>query len=187
VAPKPESNDDFAGTGLPIEQYQQDAARLSADEFDSRHGGAFLLLSATSLKHPKSGTATEVNLLDFGDADEAGERTAGLAVQVFPIRAASESLMHLMTVGRTSRNDLTIPDISVSRFHAFFRRSPDNRFQLQDAGSTNGTTVNGISVCTKEAGPPTDLDTGDNIRFGQIDVTFLKADALRSFVLKFDG
>jgi hypothetical protein len=138
------------------------------------------------LKQPKSGTATEVHLLDFGDPGEAGERTAGLSVQVFPIRAATESLMHLVTVGRTSRNDLTIPDISVSRFHAFFRRTPEGRIQLHDAGSTNGTTVNGISVCTKDAGPPTDLETGDNVRFGQIDVTFLKADALRSFVLKFD-
>jgi hypothetical protein len=186
VTSKPEKHNDFAGSGLPIERFREDADRLSADEFDSRHGSAFLLLSATSLTQPKSGTATEVNLLDFGEADGAGERTAGLSVQVFPVRAATESLTHLVTVGRTSRNDLTIPDISVSRFHAFFRRTPDGRFQLHDAGSTNGTTVNGISVRTKEAGPPTDLETGDNVRFGQIDVTFLKADALRSFVLKFD-
>ena len=183
---KPKQGDDFAGSGLPIERFREDAERLSNDEFAARHGGAFLLLSATSLKQPKSGTATEVNLLDLGDADEAGERTAGLLVQVFPIRAATDSLTHLVTVGRTSRNDLTIPDISVSRFHAFFRHTPDDRFQLQDAGSTNGTTVRGISVCTKETGPPTDLETGDNVRFGQIDVTFLKADALQSFVLKFD-
>ncbi len=183
---KPRQGDDFAGSGLPLESFRQDAQRLSADDFDSRHGSAFLLLSATALKQPKSGTATEVNLLDFGEEDEAGERTAGLSVQVFPIRAATNSLAHLVTVGRTSRNDLTIPDISVSRFHAFFRRTPDGRFQLHDADSSNGTTVNGFSVCTKETGPPTDLETGDNVRFGQIDVTFLKADALQSFVLKFD-
>ena len=184
---KPKPGDDFAGSGLPIERFREDAEQLSADEFDRRHGTAFLLLSATSLKQPKSGTATEVNLLDLGGADEAGERTAGISLQVFPIRAATNSLTHLVTVGRTSRNDLTIPDISVSRFHAFFRRTPDDRIQLHDAGSTNGTTVNGLSVCTKEAGPPTDLNTGDNVRFGQIDVTFLEADALRSFVLKFEG
>ena len=182
---KPIQGNDFSRSGLPIEWFREDAERLSADEFESRHASAFLLLSATSLKQPKSGSATEVNLLDLGEADEAGERTAGLSVQVFPIRAATNSLTHLVTVGRTPRNDLTIPDISVSRFHAFFRRTPDDRIQLHDAGSSNGTTVNGLSVCTKETGPPTDLETGDNVRFGQIDVTFLNAEALRSFVLKF--
>jgi hypothetical protein len=29
------------------------------------------------------------------------------------------------------------------------------------------------------------LTSGDNIRFGQVDVTFLEADALRSYVTKF--
>jgi hypothetical protein len=30
-----------------------------------------------------------------------------------------------------------------------------------------------------------DVKSGDNIRFGQVDVTFLEADALRSYVAKF--
>jgi hypothetical protein len=59
--------------------------------------------------------------------------------------------------------------------------------QIIDAGSSNGTTVNGFSVCTKQAGPPTNLKSGDSIRFGQVDTTFLDAKALRSFVLKFDA
>jgi pSer/pThr/pTyr-binding forkhead associated (FHA) protein len=102
-----------------------------------------------------------------------------------PIRAAKASLTHLITVGRATKNDVTISDISVSRFHAFFKRGPTGGFQLQDAGSSNGTIVNESSVCTKEAGPPMDVKSGDNIRFGQVDVTFLEANALRSYVAKF--
>jgi pSer/pThr/pTyr-binding forkhead associated (FHA) protein len=102
-----------------------------------------------------------------------------------PIRAAKGSLTHLITVGRAVKNDVTISDISVSRFHAFFKRSRVGGFQLQDAGSSNGTIVNESSVCMKEAGPPMDVKSGDNIRFGQVDVTFLEADALRSYVAKF--
>ena len=91
----------------------------------------------------------------------------------------------MITVGRAAKNDVMISDISVSRFHAFFKRSPAGRFQLHDAGSSNGTIVNGSSVCTKENGPATELHSGDNIRFGQVDATFLELDALRSFVEKF--
>jgi hypothetical protein len=180
---KPEQVGNRATSGLRIEDLRSDAARLSAEEFEDRHGNAFLLLSSTGFKQPKSATSTEVLLLDLGE--EAGERTAGVSVRVMPIRAAEKSLTHLITVGRTAKNDVTIADISVSRFHAFFKRNPVGVFQLHDAGSTNGTIVNGASVCTKEAGSPTDVKSGDNIRFGQVDVTFLEADALRSYVAKF--
>ena len=87
--------------------------------------------------------------------------------------------------GRDPVCDLVLSDISVSRFHAFLKRGPNGGFQLQDAGSSNGTLVNGASVCRKEAGPPTNVKSGDNIRFGQVDVTFLEADAMRSYLAKF--
>lgn len=180
---KPEAAGRRAASGLRIEDLRSDAARLSADEFETQHGNAFLLLSSTGFKQSKSATSTEVLLLD--PEEEVGERTAGVSVQIVPIRAAKNSLTHLITIGRTEKNDVTLSDISVSRFHAFFKRNPAGGFQLHDAGSTNGTTVNGLSVSTREAGPPTNVKSGDNIRFGQLDVTFLEADALRSYLAKF--
>ena len=170
-------------SGIRIEDLRPDATRLSPEEFKTRYGEAFLLLSSAGFKQPKSATSTEVLLLDLGE--EAGERTAGVSVRVMPIRASKTSLTHLITVGRAVKNDVMLADISVSRFHAFFKRTPAGGFQLQDAGSSNGTIVNESSVCTKEAGPPADVKSGDNIRFGQVDVTFLEADALRSYVAKF--
>ena len=172
-----------SGSGLRIEDLRADASRLSAEDFAEQYGNAFLLLSSASFRQSKSASSTEVLLLDLGE--DVAERTAGVSVQILPIRASKSSLNHLITVGRTSKNDVTISDISVSRFHAFFKRSPAGGFQLHDAGSTNGTTVNGSSVCTREAGPPTNVTSGDNIRFGQVDVTFLEVDALRSYVEKF--
>ena len=172
-----------AKTVLRIEDLRSDAARLSPEEFADRYGEAFLLLSSTGFKQPKSATSTEVLLLDSDE--DGGERTAGVSVRVMPIRSAKDSLTHLVTVGRASTSDVAIADISVSRFHAYFKRSPAGGFQLFDAGSTNGTIVNESSVWKKEAGPARDVKSGDNIRFGQVDVTFLEADALRSYVAKF--
>jgi hypothetical protein len=166
-----------------IENLRSDAAGLSAEEFEDRYGSAFLLLSSTGFKQPKGTASTEVLLLDLGE--DVGECTAGVSVRVVPVRASENALTHLITVGRRADSDVTIADISVSRLHAFFKRRPDGGFSLQDVGSTNGTTVNEVSVCTKETGPPTDLKSGDDIRFGQIDLTFLEVDALRSFVVKF--
>ena len=180
---KPEKNESTMELGLRIEDLREDAARLSLDEFKNRYGEAFLLFSSAGFKCPKSATSTEVLLLDL--EDEVAARTAGVSVRAFPIQAANPSLSHLITLGRTAKNDLTILDISVSRFHAFFKRNTEGCFQLHDAGSSNGTIVNGFSVCTKETGPPTDLHSGDNIRFGQVDATFLEVDALRSYIAKF--
>lgn len=170
-------------SGLRIEDLRADLARLSAEAFQERYGSAFLLLSSAGFKRPKSATSTEVLLL--APDEEASERTAGVSVRVLPIRASENSHAHLITVGRASNNDVTIGDISVSRFHAFFKHNPSGGFQLHDAGSSNGTIVNESPVCTKEAGPPADLKSGDNIRFGQVDVTFLEVDALRSYIAKF--
>lgn len=180
---KAEQAGNNAKSGIRIEDLRSDAAGLSAEEFEDQYGSAFLLLSSTGFRQPKSATSTEVLLLGLGEG--AGERTEGLSVRVIPIRAAENSHTHLITVGRTSRNDVSIADISVSRFHAFFKRNPSGGFQLHDVGSTNGTIVNESSVFTKETGPPTDVKSGDNIRFGQIDVTFLEVDALRAYVAKF--
>ena len=170
---------------IRIEDLRADATSLSPEEFQNRHGDAFLLLSSAGFKQPKNATSTEVLLLDPGE--EVGERTAGVSIRAMPIRAAKDSPTHLITIGRAAKNDVVLADISVSRFHAFFKRSPVGGFQLQDAGSSNGTIVNEYSVCTRETGPPTDVKSGDNIRFGQVDVTFLEVNALRSYVAKFEG
>jgi hypothetical protein len=180
---KSETTGNRATSEFRIEDLRSDAAGLSAEEFEDRYGSAFLLLSSTGFRQPKNATSTEVLLLDPGEG--AGECTAGVSIRVIPIRATENALTHLITVGRSGNSDVTIADISVSRFHAFFKRNPDGGFSLQDVGSTNGTTVNEFSVCTKEMGPPTDIKSGDNIRFGQVDLTFLEVDALRSYVVKF--
>ncbi len=91
-----------------------------------------------------------------------------------------------MSIGRTSNNDVVIPDLSVSRFHAFLKPLEDGRFQLQDAGSVNGSSINGDAVPRQGSGPPMDLKSGDNVRLGRVELTFLDADALREFVLEHD-
>ena len=168
------------GTGLALEALVDDARVLAPDAFEARHGSGFLLVTAARVDGRRGESTTHLLL---GDDDPAA-RTADLGLAVYPLRPKRESPSDLVTLGRESRHDLVIPDASVSRFHAFAKRAPDGRFLIQDAESTNGTSVNGRSVPSRGPGPAEPLNPGDTVRLGQVEFTFTDAAGLRSFVQK---
>ncbi|MCA1557624.1 MAG: FHA domain-containing protein, partial [Acidobacteria bacterium] len=71
-----------------------------------------------------------------------------------------------ITIGRSARNDLCIPDPFASRVHAEVRREGD-QFFLQDLGSANGTLYNGVTV---EGTVP--LNPGGRIQIGETEIVF---------------
>src|SRR5262245_27560029 len=71
-----------------------------------------------------------------------------------------------MTIGRSSRNDISISDPFVSRFHAELKREAD-QVLLSDAGSANGTFLNGQRVRV-----PMPLRPGDLIRIGESEIKY---------------
>jgi serine phosphatase RsbU (regulator of sigma subunit)/pSer/pThr/pTyr-binding forkhead associated (FHA) protein len=71
-----------------------------------------------------------------------------------------------ITIGRSARNDLCIPDPFASRVHAEVRREGD-RYILQDLGSANGTLYNGATV---EGAVP--LASGGRIQIGETEIVF---------------
>lgn len=74
-----------------------------------------------------------------------------------------------VTLGRESRNDITIPDINVSRTHAEISLSPQGAWVITDLGSTNGTYVNGRAVASQP------LNEGDHIAMGSTNFVFTLA------------
>jgi pSer/pThr/pTyr-binding forkhead associated (FHA) protein len=163
------------GSGTPLAAFRRDARALSLEDFQDRHGNAFLMLTAAELRRPDGPAMTEVNLAGFDDMPS--ERTAGLSQLVYRLRRTGRSAGHLVTLGRTANNDVVVPDLSVSRFHAFAKEIDGGRITLQDAGSTNGTTVNSNSVPSQGNGPPVELKAGDNVRLGQVELTFMDGHA----------
>src|SRR5882672_9480579 len=71
-----------------------------------------------------------------------------------------------ITIGRSARNDLCIPDPFASRVHAEVRREGDG-YLLQDLGSANGTLYNGSNV---EGVVP--LTPGGRIQIGETEIIF---------------
>ena len=74
-----------------------------------------------------------------------------------------------VTVGRTKNNDCVIDDASVSRFHCYFQ-GEHAHWELIDAGSKNGTFVNGIRLSPKKG---TALEGKVPLKFGEVTANFL--------------
>src|SRR5919205_107844 len=71
-----------------------------------------------------------------------------------------------ITIGRSARNDLCIPDPFASRVHAEVRHEGDEYF-LQDLGSANGTLYNGSIVDVS-----IQLTRGGRIQIGETEIVF---------------
>jgi serine phosphatase RsbU (regulator of sigma subunit)/pSer/pThr/pTyr-binding forkhead associated (FHA) protein len=71
-----------------------------------------------------------------------------------------------ITIGRSARNDVCVPDPFASRVHAEVRREGDN-YVLQDLGSANGTYYNGSRLEQAVA-----LTHGGRIQIGETEIVF---------------
>jgi len=86
----------------------------------------------------------------------------------YPDRAAEHFQISRLriTIGRSARNDLCIPDPFASRVHAEVRSEGDEYF-LQDLGSANGTLYNGSIVDAQ-----INLSRGGRIQIGETEIIF---------------
>jgi hypothetical protein len=74
------------------------------------------------------------------------------------------------TIGREWSCDMSISDMTVSRWHADLRLAPAGGWRLADLGSLNGTRLNGWRITE-----PVPVQPGDLVSFGT--VTFVLAEA----------
>ena len=69
----------------------------------------------------------------------------------------------IVTIGRSPESDWVILDNSLSRHHARFEWSPQGLF-IEDQGSSNGTSLNGIAIQERVALKPGDAVLLGNVR-----------------------
>jgi hypothetical protein len=97
-------------------------------------------------------------------------------MQVWPMRKvrAAKGFENLILVGRASSNDISLGHATVSKLHARLQSSGDN-WTVTDAGSSNGTLVNGTPVCPNM---PHFLHNQDTIQLGKVQAQFMTVDTL---------
>ena len=175
----------------PDEAFGLDAFKregdLGPDAFAKLHGRAFLLLQRgtgkTRLQRPDRPSRTLVT----NDSRPTTELPPSRYL-VFPVRKTERSLIaRFYAVGQTRNNDIVIRDVSVSKFHAFFEDDGQGGFLLQDARSTNGTFVNGKRVPRQGQGAPVPVSSGDQIRFGDVVLSFVDAESFRELLKRVFG
>jgi hypothetical protein len=76
-----------------------------------------------------------------------------------------------ITIGRTSNNDVSIPDHSISRLHAYVKRV-GTTWVVADAGSKNGSWLRGEAL---EARRERAISSREVLRLGDVDLTFYLA------------
>lgn len=158
---------------MRLDAFTEDCRRLDPEEFASRHGQAFLVLAGNEalLRRPDDAPHRTITL-EAVTSDEHPPRPQ-VDFLVFPLRGKREGPLTFYSIGRSGNNNVCIPDESVSIYHAFVMRSPDNRFFLQDAGSRNGTEADGLAVPAQGRGKPVEIQSGARLRFGNQELTFL--------------
>jgi len=90
-------------------------------------------------------------------------------LEVYPLaKKSGASFPDRITIGRTSNNDVVIADTSVSRLHAYIKRSGAG-WLIADAGSKNGSYLGGVRL---EPRKEQALGSRVEVRLGDVDVTF---------------
>lgn len=84
------------------------------------------------------------------------------AVAPLEKRPGSNAFTLMVTLGRAANNDIVLAHPAVSKFHAYARRLGDE-WLLSDAGSSNGTEVDGVAVRPPGAAP---LRSGTRVLLG---------------------
>jgi ribosomal protein L40E len=128
-------------------------------------------------------TTAALHRYDGDVADDGGAPVAAAAVDALPPgsallvvkrgpNAGSRFLLDadLTTAGRHPESDIFLDDVTVSRRHAEFQRSPYTKgFTVRDVGSLNGTYLNRERIDAAE------LTSGDEVQIGKFRLVFLTA------------
>lgn len=158
--------------GFILQEFARAHRGLSAAQLAHDVASAFLILE-TTLMRPDGPLRT----VSF----EQQEITANTTLRVFPLARRKDSAYAWISVGRAHNNDVCLPDVSVSKFHAYFKDEGGN-LQLHDAKSRNGTFVDGEAVAPRGEGPAVVMKSGASVRFGNAQTSFLSAHDLHKMM-----
>jgi FHA domain len=146
--------------------------RLSLERFTALHPDPVLLHAEPF----GGGDEREFRTRLGGNAPSRLEMAVELALRpdllVTPVRKGQASAYQgQISVGRTRTSDVSLPYARMSKFHAYFTWSGEPReYFLTDAGSTNGTFIDGRRLEPKAAVP---LPDGAYVTFGHYHFAFL--------------
>ena len=95
-------------------------------------------------------------------------QATSLEGRVFPVVKGRNSAPGPVSIGRTSDNDLAIPEYTISTHHCLLALV-DGEYRLTDMGATNGTRVDDVPLLPRK---PCRLKGGETVRMGRFSLLF---------------
>jgi hypothetical protein len=153
---------------MDLDEVRSELESLGAEAFERRYGRLFLVLTEADALES---FASFVNTA----SRDASDLASGRSMKFFDIkpllpRKPGETRV---TIGREDA-DVELSASKVSKLHALFTLN-GGLPSLADAGSKNGTWVNGRMLSPSEVTP---IDVGDELGFGSVSATLWALDDL---------
>jgi pSer/pThr/pTyr-binding forkhead associated (FHA) protein len=134
------------------------------ERFERERPGPWLVWEAGPWRPPSARTDTLV----AGPATRLLASGESLAIELVAKDGGAE-----VKLGRAAENDVVVDDATLSRVHLVLRRGEDGSWTARDAGSRNGTKVDGAPAA--RALP---LRPGSTLEAGAVRLTFYDAAGL---------
>jgi pSer/pThr/pTyr-binding forkhead associated (FHA) protein len=161
-------------TGVPLWKLRAEVRESSAEEVAKRFRLGFLLLSRVSSSTSENMRRSKVDT----DVMTTGKR----AMMLIPLVRRDDAPYDVVTIGRSPNSDVMLDEASISRLHAYVHDEDGEAF-LMDAGSSNGTVVNGKPISRRGEGKPTALKDGDRVELGDVAVNYVTPTAAVELVM----
>ena len=163
-----------------VDDFVQELKRVGEVAFRKRHTAPVLIVTGRATRGKRADTDEVTRLVSLKGS---GKHRASLALvhRVFPLTKAASAPAGPVVVGRTSENDVSIPEYSISKRHCSFEIK-DGMMAVSDCGSTNGTTLNGAKL---ERGASVPLCGGEQITMGRFTFVFETPAGFLEFVSGF--
>jgi hypothetical protein len=145
--------------------YKEELQRLGPAGFQLAHLQPVLVTLGMAGEIDPSAASEGTSVVHIDEGTFACTRLTG---RVFPVVKPPNSMRGPISVGRTSENDIAIPEYSVSKRHCIIARV-DGEYRLTDMGSTNGTIVDGTPLLPQK---PRRLKGGETISLGRLMLVF---------------
>jgi hypothetical protein len=145
-----------------VDDFVQELKRVGEVAFRKRYATPVLIVTGRATRGKRADTDEVTRIVS---AKQSGKHRASLALvhRVFALSKAPHAPAGPVVVGRTSENDVTIPEYSISKRHCAFEIR-DGMMTVSDCGSTNGTTMNGTKLAGND---PVALCGGEQITMGR--------------------
>jgi pSer/pThr/pTyr-binding forkhead associated (FHA) protein len=129
-----------------VDELKREGERAGRDAFLEHHKAPFLVLDAVGGDRDAEVFATVGGVQRPAKAVilEGQPPSPRVRAAVVEKRKGANEFANMITVGRAGNNDIALEISSISKFHAYFTKEPQDGFwYLHDAGSSNGTWIDG--------------------------------------------